>query len=125
MTIATSGTRTCIPPNQIKLLADAYFGCLGYYPSPTVQRELSEYLRACTVDMICAVLEYTAKSAPRPSWAYARTVIDRHILQGHQTAADFNQSVTEWRQQYRPAFYTGDDSYSVDYLMELSRRNTD
>lgn len=49
-------------------------------------------------DMICAVLAYTG-GAPRPSWAYARAVIQKQAAMGARTAADFNGNVAQWREK--------------------------
>ena len=43
-------------------------------------------------------LAYTG-GAPRPSWAYAKAVIERQIAQGAKTAEDFHGNCTSWRQK--------------------------
>lgn len=58
-----------------------------------VQNEVEGMIKhGVGLDMIKAVIEYTA-CAPRPSWAYARTVIIRNEERGIRTATDFYTSL--------------------------------
>lgn len=63
-------------------------------PMPrVVEREISEMIdRGISSGLIGAVLEYTA-AAPRPSWAYARTVILRNYAKGINDEEAFNESI--------------------------------
>lgn len=72
---------------------DAYEDVMGRPMPRFVQTEVEGMLRhGVALDMIKAVIEYTA-CAPRPSWAYARTVIIRNEERGITTAADFFASL--------------------------------
>lgn len=63
-------------------------------PMPrVVEREIAEMMaRGISSGLIMAVLEYTA-AAPRPSWAYARTVILRNYAKGINDEGEFNESI--------------------------------
>lgn len=68
---------------------DAYQDVLGRPMPRFVEREITGLLHAgVELDMVLAVIEYTA-CAPRPSWAYARTVLIRNEERGIRTASDF------------------------------------
>ena len=70
-------------------ILDAYEDVMGRPMPRFVQRECEGFIaNGIAPDMISAVLEYTA-CAPRPSWAYARTVLYRSEEKGMHTAADF------------------------------------
>ena len=73
--------------------AQIYEDSVGRPMPRIVEREISEMLQhGISSGLIGAVLEYTA-SAPRPSWAYARTVIMRNFAKGINDEEEFNESI--------------------------------
>ena len=82
----------------LDVIAEMYLDTLGR-PMPRYIQQEAEQLLASGIqaDMICAVLAYTA-AAPRPSWAYAKAVIEKQAAMGARTAADFHGNVSSWRQ---------------------------
>lgn len=73
--------------------AQIYEDSIGRPMPRIVEREISEMLQhGISSGLIGAVLEYTA-SAPRPSWAYARTVIMRNFAKGINDEEEFNESI--------------------------------
>lgn len=84
---------------ELAEVAEMYQDTMGRpLPRYTATEVLELIQSGIQADMICAVLAYTA-GAPRPSWAYARAVIERQAAQGARTAADFRGNVSSWRQQ--------------------------
>lgn len=85
---------------------------LGYWPS-TAAREQLQQLQAdgASEELICAVLEYTAQNAPRPTWAYARTVLRKQLAAGVRTAEAFNEACAAFyaartaAPAYTPGYY--------------------
>lgn len=74
-----------------------YYTQLGYSPTPAIKGQIAQMMAdGADHSLICAVLEYTAKTAPRPTWAYARSVIERQMVAGSRTADDFCQSVERY-----------------------------
>lgn len=73
---------------------DAYLDVFGRSMPGFVAREVDwmEQQKGITLGMILSVIEYTA-CAPRPSWAYARTVLLRNQEKGVVTAIDFENSL--------------------------------
>lgn len=70
-------------------ILDAYEDVMGRPMPRFVQTECEGFeSNGMELDMIKAVIEYTA-CAPRPSWAYARTVLYRSEERGMKTAIDF------------------------------------
>ncbi len=131
----------------LAMLAEVYADVLGRPMPRFVAAELAERMQAgAQPDMLAAVLEYTG-GAPRPSWAYARAVIDRQMGQGVLTASAFRRGVEQYRaeraalppqhapigtakpqkrvieQQYeqRPYDPAEDDTLSPEQLAELAR----
>ena len=73
--------------------AQIYEDSIGRPMPRIVEREISEMMEhGISSGLIGAVLEYTA-SAPRPSWAYARTVILRNYAKGINDEEEFNESI--------------------------------
>ena len=73
--------------------AQIYEDSIGRPMPRVVEREIAEMLeRGIDSGLIGAVLEYTA-AAPRPSWAYARTVIARNYAKGINSEEEFNESI--------------------------------
>jgi len=121
------------------MLAEVYQDVLCRPMPHFVAAELAERMQAgAQPDMLAAILEYTG-GAPRPSWAYARAVIDRQLARGTRTAAAFRAGVEQYRaarctqtaqpakrvqeQQYsqRPYDPAEDDTLSPEQLAELAR----
>lgn len=105
MAITTSCARTPVPT----IILDCYKSVLGNVASYNTQLQLLKHLESVEPSLICAVLEYTAQCAPRPSWAYANATITRQAAIGSRTAEDFNNACAAFRAQqkntYRPGFY--------------------
>ena len=81
----------------VQMVAEMYMDALGRPMPRYVEHEVLGLMEGgIAADMICAVLAYTM-AAPRPSWVYARTVIERQAAMGARTAADFNGNVASWR----------------------------
>ena len=59
-----------------------------------VQSEAEAFIRSgADPSLLLTVIEYTA-CAPRPSWAYARTVLYRSMERGMRTSIDFMNGLT-------------------------------
>lgn len=81
----------------VQMVAEMYFDTLGREMPRFVGQEVQGMIDAgIEPDMICAVLAYTT-GAPRPSWAYARAVIEKQAMQGAKTADQFHENVGKWR----------------------------
>ena len=81
-------------------IAEMYQDVLGRPMPRFVEREVLTMLDSgIQADMICAVLAYTG-GAPRPSWVYARTVLEKQAAMGAHTAADFHGNVCRWRSNH-------------------------
>lgn len=77
----------------------AYYATFGRAIAPVVRAQmLSMVEQGAALDLIAAVIEYSA-SAPRPSWAYARTVLRRQMDIGTRTAAEFVTACSEYRRK--------------------------
>ena len=77
----------------------AYFATYGRAIAPVVRTQMQAMLeQGAAPDLLAAVIEYSA-AAPRPSWAYARTVIQRQMQQGTRTAAEFTAACAAYRQK--------------------------
>lgn len=87
--------RACAYAREMTRMDDAYLDVLGRAMPAFVKREI-EFLmgRGVTPGMVCAVIEYTA-CAPRPSWAYARTVLYRNMEKGILSEPDFMMSLDQ------------------------------
>lgn len=73
--------------------AQTYEDSIGRPMPRLVEREIAEMMEhGVDSGLICAVLEYTA-AAPRPSWAYARTVILRNYAKGINDEEAFTDSI--------------------------------
>jgi len=73
--------------------AQVYEDSIGRPMPRVVEREIAEMMEhGISSGLIAAVLEYTA-AAPRPSWAYARTVILRNYAKGINDEEEFNESI--------------------------------
>lgn len=84
---------------DVQMVAEMYLDTLGRPMPRFVLKQVLELFDAgIQPDMVCAVLAYTA-GAPRPSWAYARAVIERQAAGGARTAEDFYGNVSSWRQK--------------------------
>lgn len=78
---------------KIIAIHEAYEDVLGRPMPKFVEREIMGMIAdGIEPDMVRAVLEYTA-CAPRPSWAYARTVLIRNDEKGIKTASAFYTSL--------------------------------
>ena len=119
-----------------------YYDTLGREMPRYIAHEVQGMIDAgIEPDMICAVLAYTT-GAPRPSWAYARTVIEKQFLQGAKTAAQFHENIGKWRvsraakpntyvrpvqeQQYSQRVYDPDelDEIPEEQLAEMAQYDT-
>lgn len=84
---------------EMNEISEMYFDVLGRPLPRYTANEIAGMLEAgIDAGLICAVLAYTG-GAPRPSWAYAKAVIERQIAQGAKTAEDFHGNCTSWRQK--------------------------
>ena len=92
-----------VPP----IVIECYKTMLGYPPTHAIMYQLLKYLEVADISLICAAIEYTAFTAPRPTWAYANAVISRQIAKGSRTSDDFNRDNAAFRQQqtYQPRYY--------------------
>lgn len=94
----------------------AYYAAIGYSMTQAIRNQIAALMeQGAAPDLIAAVLEYTAE-APRPSWAYARTVLRRQMDTGTRTAEDFQQSVDAYRRKAaeraaRPDCWSADQGY--------------
>lgn len=88
-----NNNHACARARAWREVLDAYEDVMGRPMPRFVQSECEGFERSgVQLDMIKAVIEYTA-CAPRPSWAYARTVLYRSEERGIRTAADFMTSL--------------------------------
>ena len=82
----------------VQEISEMYLDTLARPMPRYVCQEVEQLMEAgIHPDMICAVLAYTA-GAPRPSWGYARAVLEKQAAMGARTAADFHGNVSKWRQ---------------------------
>lgn len=119
MAITTSCARTPVPT----IVLECYRSMLGYPAAPSVRLQMAKQLEIADPSLLCAALEYTAEHAPRPTWAYAKAVIDRQIILGSKTAADFNRACAAFRDRpgYRPGYY----QKNLPTLQELTQHFRD
>ncbi len=88
------------PDQETEIIKTAFYMALGYWPTPIIMQQVSAFLQSgIDAGLIAAVLRYTGEHAPRPTWAYARSVIDRKCRDGITTAAAFESSVAAWYAQ--------------------------
>lgn len=79
-------------------ITKCYTANLGYWPTPSIMDELLSMVEAgADVSLLCAVLEYTAQTAPRPTWAYARVVLRKQLAAGVRDADGFNAACNAFR----------------------------
>lgn len=79
--------------DKIIEIHEAYEDVMGRQMPKFVEREIMAMINGgIEPDMVISVLEYTA-CAPRPSWAYARTVLIRNEEKGITTASSFLTSL--------------------------------
>lgn len=85
--------------SELPQLMAVYHQELGYPMPPAVQRQCVNLLNLseCTPGLIAAVIEYTAVTAPRPSWPYARSVINAQMKAGVYTAEAFEAACDAFR----------------------------
>ena len=63
---------------------------------PVAQREISYFLgRGMTEDVICEAMD-EASLAPRPSWRYARAVLDRCLSEGVKDIDAYYERRVRW-----------------------------
>jgi len=75
-------------------ILDAYEDVMGRPMPRFVQSEAEAFIRSgADPSLLLTVIEYTA-CAPRPSWAYARTVLYRSMERGMRTSIDFMNGLT-------------------------------
>ena len=81
----------------VQMVAEMYYDTLGREMPRYIGHEVQGMIDAgIQPDMICAVLAYTA-GAPRPSWAYARVVLEKQAQMGAKTAEQFHENIGKWR----------------------------
>ncbi len=105
--IYNTRARTRVEENSVQVtdqktdsIKTVYYMALGYWPAPVIMQQVAAYLQSgIDAGLIAAVLRYTGEHAPRPTWAYARSVIDRKYREGITTAAAFDASVAAWYSQ--------------------------
>lgn len=96
---------------NLDLIKQCFRVQFGYAPFPAVLDTIAGYLETVEPSLICAVIEYTVQTAPRPSWAYANAVIKRQIAAGSKTAEDFSAACDAFRAssgstvEYKPGYY--------------------
>lgn len=94
----------------------AYYATIGYSMTQAIRNQIAAIMeQGAAPDLIAAVLEYTA-AAPRPSWAYARTVLRRQMDMGTRTAAEFVGACSEYHRKAaeraaRPDCWSADQGY--------------
>ena len=66
---------------------------------PVIRSQIRDLMaQGAMPDLIAAVIEYSA-AAPRPSWAYARTVLVRQLAMGTRTAEQFEAACDSYRRK--------------------------
>lgn len=79
------------PKTALTMLAAAYEDAFSRHMPRAVAIEMLRMMQhGAAPELIVAVLDYST-GAPRPSWAYARAVLQRQMAMGTRTAADFAQ----------------------------------
>ena len=71
-------------------IEEAYTAIYGRKMPPVIRSQIRSLMaQGAMPDLIAAVIEYSA-AAPRPSWAYARTVLERQLesLAAHHYEGD-------------------------------------
>ena len=80
-------------------IEEAYTATYGRKMPPVIRSQIRSLMaQGAMPDLITAVIEYSA-AAPRPSWAYARTVLQRQMDMGTRTAAEFVTACSEYRRK--------------------------
>lgn len=82
---------------DLAAVARHYEACLGVRCPPPAMRQLAMYLHdGIEAAMLMQALE-DASEAPRPSWAYARAIIEACIREGVTTIEDYYGRQISWR----------------------------
>lgn len=77
----------------------AYEATYGRKMPPVIRSQIRDLMaQGAMPDLIAAVIEYSA-AAPRPSWAYARTVLVRQLAMGTRTAEQFEAACDSYRRK--------------------------
>lgn len=80
-------------------IEEAYTATYGRKMPPVIRSQIRSLMaQGAMPDLIAAVIEYSA-AAPRPSWAYARTVLERQLSMGTRTAEQFEASCMAFRRK--------------------------
>lgn len=80
-------------------IEEAYTAIYGRKMPPVIRSQIRSLMaQGAMPDLIAAVIEYSA-AAPRPSWAYARTVLERQLSMGTRTAEQFEASCMAFRRK--------------------------
>lgn len=80
-------------------IEEAYTAIYGRKMPPVIRSQIRSLMaQGAMPDLITAVIEYSA-AAPRPSWAYARTVLERQLSMGTRTAEQFEASCMAFRRK--------------------------
>lgn len=80
-------------------IEEAYTAIYGRKMPPVIRSQIRSLMaQGAMPDLIAAVIEYSA-AAPRPSWAYARTVLERQLSMGTRTAEQFEAACDRYRRK--------------------------
>lgn len=80
-------------------IEEAYTATYGRKMPPVIRSQIRSLMaQGAMPDLIAAVIEYSA-AAPRPSWAYARTVLERQLSMGTRTAEQFEAACDSYRRK--------------------------
>lgn len=91
-----SSTTTRARANMVE---NYYQECFGFRCPPRAEREIITWIRdGVDAEMIMEAMD-EATMAPRPSWLYARAIVNRCIAEGVKTIGDYYDRSIKW--QYR------------------------
>lgn len=80
-------------------IEEAYTAIYGRKMPPVIRSQIRSLMaQGAMPDLIAAVIEYSA-AAPRPSWAYARAVLERQLSMGTRTAEQFEAACDRYRRK--------------------------
>ena len=82
---------------RAKKVESYYRECFGLPCPPRAQREITWWIRdGVDPDMICEAMD-EATMAPRPSWLYARAIVERCRAEGVRTIDAYYERQAAWQ----------------------------
>ena len=118
---------------EANVLHGWYLDCCEYYadsfrrePAPAIRREIAQTIKdGMTGECLQAIIDETM-TAPRPSWAYCRAIINRAKLDGIKTLDDWHRDKQKREGARNPALNYAqrqyqDDDFGPDFFFDYDR----